>query len=402
MPPGLIRVGVDATTWWNDRGFGRFTRELMRALVARGQSSGFEYAFVVDRPRDETIPAEVDVIEVGTTKSLNEAAVGKGSRSPAYLFHLGRAVSRAQFDVFFFPAVYSFFPLLSRVPRVVCYHDTTPERFPDLLFPTKLNARLWAAKTKLAIWQTTRAMAVSNATARDVHDILGIPKDRIDVVTEGADPVFRVLDDEAAIRGARDQFGIPRDATLFVYVGGLNPHKNLLGMLRALPRVIEARPDAHFAIVGDTSGKGFWDNVDTLKAFVKDTPGLAEHVHFTGFASDEELVRLLNSSVALVFPSLWEGFGLPAVEALQCGVPVLCSDRASLPEVVGDAGLFFDPLSPWSISSCLLEFLNDEAKQADLRARALPRARTFTWQKAAELAEVSFRRCHEQASGRRR
>ena len=124
-------------------------------------------------------------------------------------------------------------------------------------------------------------------------------------------------------------------------------------------------------------------------------PPLNQHVHFTGRISDGDLVELLNDAAALVFPSFWEGFGLPAVEAMSCGVPVLASDRGSLPEVVGDAGLFFDPESPAAIAECVLRFLGDLQLRGRLAEVALTRAKTFTWKRAAELAEVCFRRCYE-------
>ena len=242
-------------------------------------------------------------------------------------------------------------------------------------------------------------MAVSKSTAHDVETILGIPATRIDLVSEAADPVFRVIDDPAATAAARALHDIPDDAALLVYVGGLNPHKNLLGLLRALPDVIAERPELHLAIVGSTTGEGFWDNVRELKAFVADNPPLDRHVRFTGYLGDVELVELLNSAAALVFPSLWEGFGLPAVEAMSCGVPVLASDCASLPEVVGDAGLYFDPRDPASIADCLRRFLGDPDLQRRLAATALERAQTFSWALAAEQAETCFRRCRRDASG---
>ena len=180
----------------------------------------------------------------------------------------------------------------------------------------------------------------------------------------------------------------------------MNRHKNLLGLLKALPEVIAGRPEIHLAIVGDTSGKGFWDNVPELKAFVAAHPPLDRQVHFTGYISDPELVELLSGAAALVFPSLWEGFGLPAVEAMSCGVPVLASGRSSLPEVIGEAGLFFEPEDPADIAHCLLRFLNDPALRRRLAEAAVARAGTFSWERAAELAEDSFRRCHEDAKRR--
>jgi glycosyltransferase involved in cell wall biosynthesis len=391
LGPTPIHVGIDATSWANDRGFGRFTRELVTALAARDE--GFRYTLVFDQIPTDGLPEGVDVQSASTGLTLNQTAVGSTSRSPAYLFRMGRLVRRAGFDLFFYPAVYSYFPLLARVPCVVCYHDATAERIPHLLFPTRLNHRLWQIKTALARWQTTRAMTVSQSSARDVESILRIPRERIDLVTEAADPIFRRLEDPTIGAQARRRHGIPDDAELLVHVGGMNAHKNILGLLRAMPTIVAARPNAHLAIVGDTSGKGFWDNVPELMDFVKRTPPLGDHVHFTGYVADAGLVELLNGADALVFPSLWEGFGLPAVEAMSCGVPVLASDRGSLPEVVGDAGRFFDPEDVASIAACVIGLLADPAERARLAARAGERAAQFSWQRAAELAETCFRRC---------
>jgi alpha-1,3-rhamnosyl/mannosyltransferase len=310
---------------------------------------------------------------------------------------MGQLAREARFDVFFFPAVYSYFPILARVPCIVCYHDTTAERLPELIFPTRFNKYLWTIKTTLARMQTTRAMTVSQASATDLNKILGIPAGRVDVVTEAADPVFRVIEDPAISRAVRERHGIGAEAELLIHVGGLNPHKNLLVLLKSMLDVVSSRDTVELAIVGDTSGKGFWDNVTALKEFVKLHPPLERHVRFTGFINDSDVAALLNGAAALVFPSLWEGFGLPAVEAMSCGLPVLASRRGSLPEVIGDAGLFFEPDDPSAIADCILTFIADPVLRQSLSERALRRAHFFTWDRAAELAEASFRRCHEDA-----
>ena len=388
-----IHVGVDATSWVNDRGFGRFTRELLTALARR--DGGFKYTLVFDRRPAFDLPEGVDFLVAGTDDTLNENAVGDRSRSLGYFFAMGKAVRQANFDVFFFPAVYSYFPLLARTPCVICYHDTTAERIPHLLFPKKINHRLWQAKTALAKLQTTRAMTVSESSARDLENILNIPKRKIDVVTEAADEVFRLIEDDAAVAAVQSRYNIPRDADYIMTLGGMNAHKNILSLLKTMPSVIAKHPNACLVIVGDTSGKGFWDNVPELMAFVEENPTLKERVIFTGYANDEDVVHLLNGAAALAFPSLWEGFGLPAVEAMSCGAPVLASDRGSLPEVVGDAGLFYDPENLEEIEACLDRFLSSPDLQRTLRANARARVTRFTWDKAAELAEHSFRACYQ-------
>ena len=393
-----LHVCVDATSWANDRGFGRFTREILKALLARDE--GFRYTLLFDQLPEEPLPTRAEVLTARTDLGLNQSAVGSSARSPAYFLKMARLASSVPYDVFFFPTLYSYFPLLQRKACVVCYHDATAERFPKLLFPTRANHWLWRAKTALAHLQTTRAMTVSQTSAADLETIHKFPKERIDVVTEAADEVFRIINDSGLRDRLRDQHGIPRDARLLVHIGGMNAHKNILGLLKAMPKIIAAAPRTHLAIVGDTSGKGFWDNVDELRTFVATNPPLADHVHFTGYISDPDLAELLNASDALVFPSLWEGFGLPAVEAMSCGIPVLASSRGgSLPEIVGDAGLLFEPEDPDAIASCIIRFLDDEDLQKQLARNAVDRSRLFTWSRGAELAEESFRRCLADARG---
>lgn len=390
-----LHICIDATSWANDRGYGRFTREIVKALL--GRDEGFRYTLLFDQLPDELLPPGAEVRSARTSRGLNQSAVGSSARSPAYSLQMARLASSVPYDVFFFPTLYSYFPLLQRKACVVCYHDATAERFPELLFPTRMNYWLWRAKTALARIQTTRAMTVSETSAADLETIHHFAKDRIDVVTEAADDAFRVIDDPGLRQRVRAHHGIPLDARLLVHVGGMNAHKNILGLLKALPQIIAAEPATHLALVGDTSGKGFWDNIDELKAFVGATPPLSGHVHFTGYLSDPDLAELLNASDALVFPSLWEGFGLPAVEAMSCGVPVIASRRGSLPEVVGDAGVLFEPEDPGAIASCIIGFLRDNELRESLAEMAIERSRLFSWSRGAALAEESFRRCHADA-----
>ena len=398
MSDSILHVGIDATSWSNERGFGRFTRSIVAALAER--DAGFRYTLLFDRLPQDDLPSRVAVLCAATERTLNESAVGSSSRSLGYFWRMGQLSRNRAFDVFFFPALYSYFPIFARVPCVVCFHDATAERLPELVFPTRLNHLLWQAKTALARRQATRAMTVSRSSASDVEEILGFTGSRIDVVSEAPNRAFRVIDDPVRAVAARARYRIPADGTLLVYIGGLNRHKNILGLLKAMPTIVAQHRSAQLAIVGDTSGKGFWDNVGELRAFVADHPPLAEHVHFTGYIDDEAATELLNGAYALVFPSLWEGFGLPAVEAMACGVPVLASRRGSLPEVIGEAGLYFEPEDPSAIAASALSLLRDPARRQRLAGNARVRAREFTWERSAELAEASFRRSINDAARR--
>ena len=211
-----------------------------RRLSAATRAFGTRLLF--DQLPEEPLPPGAAIRSARTSRGLNQAAVGSSARSPGYFLKMARLAASVPYDVFFFPTLYSYFPLLQRKPCVVCYHDATAERFPELLFPTKMNHWLWRAKTALARIQTTRAMTVSETSAADLETIHDFAKDRIDVVTEAADDAFRVIDDPGLRERVRAQHGIPQDAQLLVHVGGMNAHKNILGLLKAMPQIIAAEP----------------------------------------------------------------------------------------------------------------------------------------------------------------
>ncbi|MEW2915892.1 glycosyltransferase family 1 protein [Ruegeria sp. ANG10] len=386
----MTHIAIDVTPWDNERGFGRFTRNLVAALAAR--NSGFRYTLLFDQEPTRPVPEGVETRIAGSELSMSEASSGAKARGGADLLTMARAARRIDCDVFFYPAVYSYFPLPSRRPTVVCYHDTIPERFPDLIFPKRLNFRLWQAKCWLAKMQATRVMTISDASANDLTSILRIPRARIDTITEGAEDIFQPIQDNRVLMKAREAYGIPAGAPLLVYLGGFNRHKNVLRLIEAMPQILRKAPDTRLAIVGRTTGARFWDNIEDLKASAAADASRSERIIFTGEIDDPELAALLNTADALVFPSLWEGFGLPALEAMSCGTPVLSSDRGSLPEVVGDGGLYFDPLSSQALADQTIRLLTEPGLQKDLSQKALAQASNFSWDKGAELAEASFRR----------
>lgn len=373
-----MHVGIDGTTWRNERGFGRFTRGLVEALAAR--DGKFRYSLICDQEPPYPVPPNVDVIVAPKSKGADVAS----------RFQMHQATVKLGCDVFYCPTVFSYYPLLSRVPKVVVVHDTIPERFPDLIFPTKLNSVLWKAKTTLAKWQATRFMTGSESSARDLESILGISRDRIDLTTMAAAPVFRKITDSKILRDTRAGYNVPDSARILVYVGGFNRHKNVLRLIHAMPMILEQHPDAFLVIVGRTTGERFWDNVEDLQESARADAIASDRIIFTGEISDEKLVHLINAAHALVHPSLYEGFGFPPVEAMACGTPVLGSDASSIPEVVGDGGILFDPTDPSSIAQQTNRLLSDNALHARLSEQAVKQAGKFTWDRAAEMTEVSF------------
>lgn len=386
----MIHVAIDALGWDNERGFGRFTRSLVAALAARDQ--GFRYTLLCDRQPERAVPDGVAVVIAGTRQGMAAAASGAAARAGADMLTMSRAAAALGADLFFFPASYSFYPILSRVPKLVCIHDTIPERFPDLIFPTKRNFRLWRMKTWLAKHQARRILTVSEASAADISAMLSIPRDRIDVTTEGAEAVFHPIGDAARLQTARARHGIAQGDRVLTYIGGFNRHKNVAALIAAMPAILDAVPEARLVIIGRTTGARFWDNVADLQDSARQDARASGRIGFAGELDDAEMAALLTLSDALVMPSLWEGFGLPALEAMSCGTPVLAADRGSLPEVVGAAGLYFDPQDRAALAAQAIRLLTEPGLGTALREKARARATAFGWDRAASLTEAAFRR----------
>ena len=378
-----MKIGVDACCWSNRRGFGRFTRELLTALVAEG---GHEYVFFADRETADaaSFPDGVEVVTAATTVSPTEAASAEGRRSLGDLWALTRAVRRHDLDLFFFPAVYSYFPLLNRTRIVVTLHDVIADHYPEATFPNKRLMYFWKAKQRLALLQADRVLTVSEASKDAICEYFGLPPHEVGVTTEAASPEFRCLAPGAATAAVLARSGLGPDERFVLYVGGISPHKNLGTLVEAFARLVEdaATSDVRLVLVGDYEHDAFHSDYPRLKAQI-DALGLGDRVVFTGFVPDADLVHYYNAAALFAFPSLEEGFGLPAVEAMQCGTPVAASDRGSLPEIVGDAGRLFEPTDPEAIRRVLVDILQGDGVAETMRRRGLERVMQFTWEEAA-------------------
>lgn len=374
-----MRIGFDGGCLANRRGFGRFARLLLSALAE--QREEHEIVVVIDGPSASTVelPEGVETLVVDIREAPSAAASARGRRRFRDMLAMGRAVARARFDLMYFPATYTFYPVW-RVPRlVVTMHDTLPLEHPELVFPTRRGRAAWMLKETVAARMADRIVTVSETSKQFLKDRFRLEEDRLHVVGEGPATVFRPLADAPEADGVLKRYGLSPDSAYLLYVGGLSPHKNL-------PRLIEgfaksAPVEASLVLVGDLKDV-FHTHVPEIQRTIT-REGLDGRVILTGFVPDDDLVYLYSRAYALALPSLLEGFGLPAVEAMACGVPVAASRAGSLPEVVGDAGLLFDPLEVDSIAEALGRLFADRSERDRLAAMALKRAADFSWERSA-------------------
>lgn len=280
-----------------------------------------------------------------------------------------------------------FIPCFHRRWRaVVTVHDLAFLRYPFLL--TEESSRYYGQVGR-ACASAERVIAVSHSTARDIENLLGVGAERVCVVHEAADPIFRPLDRNEAKEAVARHLGWSGEYLLFVST--IEPRKNLETLLKALAmlRGAEASQSRIHSLRLVVAGRRGW-LYEGVQVLVEQL-GLTKTVVFSGPASREELVNLYNAALALVYPSLYEGFGLPPLEAMACGTPVLCADTSSLPEVVGDAGILLPPLDVEAWADALRRVVEDEELRARLSARGLQRARAFSWRRAAVETVAVYR-----------
>ena len=282
-------------------------------------------------------------------------------------------MDRAFRGVGLFHATEHLLPKLTEARSVFTLHDTAFLNFPQYHLPR--NRIFLRTMMPRFLERADRIIAVSENTRRDALRFYPLDPETIDVIPEGVDARFRPILDRTSISSVRHRYRLPER---FILVSGTiepgrtsNPARSVRGL------AIEA-PDVQLVIAGGNGWlyERFFDRLRTL--------GLEGEVVLTGYVPDEDVPALLNAAEVFAFPSEFEGFGLPPLEAMACGVPVVCSNAASLPEVVGDAGLQLPPREVHAWVAALDGVLSDSRLRSELRARGLARAGRFTWDLAAK------------------
>ena len=270
-------------------------------------------------------------------------------------------------------------PFRRPCPAVITVHDLGFLRFPETL---TAESRRYYGQVGRAVQSAERTIAVSRHTAHDLVELAGAAEGRIRVVYNGVSPTYRPIEDRTLLADVRARLGLERPYILFL--GTFEPRKNLPTLVRAF-RAVRARHDILLALVGRRGWlfEPLFELIDRL--------GLRDDVRVVEDALEADFPAIYSGATAFAFPSLYEGFGLPPLEAMACGTPTVVADSSSLPEVVGDAALLHPPTDYEALADALIRLLEDEPLRATLRTRGRARAAQFTWTETARQALAVYR-----------
>jgi glycosyltransferase involved in cell wall biosynthesis len=360
-----VRIALDRRLAFHRRGgISTYAARLLAALSVREPASTFiEVRDRRDHSRSDGLP------NVRTLRVLTPAHY----RSEPWTLPI--ELLRARADLFH--ATDFVAPWLGPTPGVVTIHDLTFLRHPELVTPA---ARRYYSRVPRSAQRARAVIAVSAATKRDVVTMLGVPEDRVHIVPLAADTAFRPVRDEALLRIARDRYGLPDRFVLFV--GTREPRKNLPSLLDACSTVRDGGRPVPLVLAGE---KGWL--ADDLENRVR----TEQNVQVLGGVPADELVAIYNLATVVALPSLDEGFGLPVVESMACGTPVVCSREGALPEVAGDAALLVDPNDVAGIAAALTSVMEDAALREGMRRRGFVRSATFGWDRTARETAAVYR-----------
>lgn len=325
-------------------------------------------------------------------------------RSPPSLFQSGKATklwweqwgvvqaaASAGADMIHIPHFAA--PIRARRPFIVTIHDVIPFVLPA--YRASASMRLYLR----LISRTTRSAATiitdSECSRRDIERYLGIDRNKISVIPLAVDEQFRPIHDSAADASMRERFNLP--GPVIFNVGGLDVRKNVDALVRAFAASLADLDSETKLVIAGSAHSGNARLYPPLEPLILDL-GLQDRVVLTGRISEADKLRLYNLADLYVFTSIYEGFGLSPLEAMACGTPVICSNRSSLPEVVGEGGILVDPV-PQKISGAMSTVMNDGYLRRRLSAGGLEQAAKFSWKKTAAMTCDVYRRVHASEYG---
>ncbi len=374
MNVGILAHLLDARSGYRQAGVSRYIEHLIRELPTASPDR-----FVVYGGRHSFSPNDGQERRSGLRFSRSWIPTGRPESRIFWEQAIAPAIlDRDQIDVVH--ATVNVAPILTGRPTVVTVHDLAFLRYPDQ-YPG-MKQRYLTALTKRSVEHAERVIAVSENTRQDLLHYYLVHPDRVQVVPNGVDPSMHPVTDATALAAFRDKHQLPEEFILFL--GTLQPRKNLIALLRAWARL---DPDSRLPLVVVGAQGWMYEPIfDEARSL-----GVAGEVVFKGFAEPTDLAEWYSAATIFVYPSLYEGFGMPVVEAMACGTPVIASNASSLPEVAGDAAVLIDPNDVTDLANALRALSDDAERRNAMVQIGLRRAAQFSWVRTARETSDVYR-----------
>jgi glycosyltransferase involved in cell wall biosynthesis len=374
-----MRIGIDALSVGNRSGSGVYTRQLVENLLAVDNRN--EYVILWPDGLAHLPPPRASNAMIIRVRSFNPIARSIRSRlafSPA-------SARQFKLDLFHFPASvgpflgpFEAFALVlgasvkGQARTVVTVHDLSCLRRPECFGFFRRN--YYRAAIGRGAQVADAVIADSASTRSDLIELAGVAPERVSVVPLGVEPELRPVCDERTLQAVREKYSLPSQYLLFI--GTIEPRKNIVRIIESYASIADKIP--HQLVIAGRKG---WKYHDVFKTV--DRMQLRSRVHFTGRIEGSDVAAVYSLADVFVWPSLYEGFGLPVLEAMACGAPVVTSDCSSLPEVVGSAALVVDPFSTDEIARAIMRLIEDAPLRGELIAKGFVRASELTWRRTA-------------------
>lgn len=376
-----MKIGIDCRIYSSKfTGIGRYVYELTQRITELDQNNQYylffnepEFSeFKTDNPNVHKVLADAPIY------SLREH------------FHFNKILKKYKLDLMHFTHFNA--PIFYKGPSIVTIHDLTLSFYPGKKKKSLIHRIGYILTIRRAVKKAAKIITISRNSKEDLIKLLNTPEEKICVIYQGVSPVFKQIHDNLRIKKTLEKYKLTKEGgceKFLLYTGVWRVHKNLPNLIRAFKEVLRlSNEDIKLVITGKEDP--YYPEVKNIPKELK----IEDKVKFTGLVEENELVDLYNAASIYVFPSFYEGFGLPPLEAMACGTPVAASESSSIPEICGKGNVvFFDPNDYQNMAQNIFALYKDKGLQEQLVRNGLERVRNFSWQKMAESTYNVYQEC---------
>ena len=367
-----MKIGIDArgAIWYRGTGIGTYTYQLLHHLKQGPEKESYRLFYPGEEYSGLDIGYRPDFLPLEENGDYWES------------YYLPKTLEQEAIDLYHVPQNGIGLPQKKVCRQVVTIHDLIPYIYPETVGRKYLQIFLQEMPRIMA--EADGIITVSENSKRDIRDIFAYPEERIWVIYEAPEPVYHLLPAEPCSEELKERYGIRKKYIL--YVGGFGPRKNIRGLLVAFAQVCREFPNEYLLVC-----PGLWQREGAGPEDLIQALGLTGQVLFPGYVPVNHLPWFYRGASVFVYPSFYEGFGLPVLEAMACGAPVITSNTSSIPEVAGDAALLIDPHDAHHLAEAIIQVLSQPDLAEDLAEKGQIQAAKFSWQKTAQATAEVYR-----------